>query len=267
MKSFKNTRFYSFFYKVKNTFVSIYLCIRFPFLYPRNRFSGKHYTNWALSDKRGDVYRKWSDYAKEHKNEYYEKYGIDCLWFLCAESVLEVNEENMKKVIVKSDYVLKSATWIDRFKYWWYGFLNDFLGIFHCIPTYNELDAMPEGWRKRFGIQMCKELKHAILHSGGRRYMKDFRIEQIKEKYGTLRFYVSGETDEVSRVIAKYEYISQFVCVDCGEDAVKQTMGYICPYCEKCLPENYEWIWIDPVYGYSSLSKQKENEEKEKNMQ
>ena len=24
------------------------LCLRFPFLYPRNRFSGLHYTNWKI---------------------------------------------------------------------------------------------------------------------------------------------------------------------------------------------------------------------------
>ena len=26
------------------------LCIRFPFLYPRNRFTGLHYNNWRIQD-------------------------------------------------------------------------------------------------------------------------------------------------------------------------------------------------------------------------
>ena len=42
---------------MKNLFKLIYksiknsiLCIRFPFLYPRNRFTGLHYNNWRVRD-------------------------------------------------------------------------------------------------------------------------------------------------------------------------------------------------------------------------
>ena len=34
------------------------LCIRFPFLYPRNYFSDKHYTNWTLGLKKTDAHEK-----------------------------------------------------------------------------------------------------------------------------------------------------------------------------------------------------------------
>ena len=36
-----------------------------------------------------------------------------------------------------------------------------------AIPEYDyeytELDSMPEGWRKAFGIQMCEEIKQELL--------------------------------------------------------------------------------------------------------
>ncbi len=41
--------FYSI-YRFFHTLDSIYMCLRFPFLYPRNRWTGRHYNNWKLSN-------------------------------------------------------------------------------------------------------------------------------------------------------------------------------------------------------------------------
>ena len=231
---------------------SSYFCMRFPFLYPRNRFSGRHYTNWKLQEKYTSIYRKWSEFARTHQKEYYNRFGDASVIWIGA----------LSNSFVKPEYVMKLASHKDRFLYFWYKFCERFLGFFHFIPEYTELDFMQEGWRKRFGIDFCKELKRAILHSGGKKYMKEFRILDIKEKYGTLRVYVQGETDEVSRVIRKYEYISEYVCIVCGEDAVKCTTGWISPYCEKCLPETDGWMWIDPVYGWSNGQRSEENKKR-----
>lgn len=43
-------------YKVLHTLDSMYLSVKFPFLYPRNRFSGLHHTDWKLSDKIRNLY-------------------------------------------------------------------------------------------------------------------------------------------------------------------------------------------------------------------
>ena len=225
---------------------SSYLCIRFPFLYPRNRFSDKHYNNYKLSEKYTDIFKKWNNWSKEHVNDYIDKFGKD--------SVI------LDNTIVKSDYIMKLASKKDRFLYWFYKNLETFYGVFHCIPTYTELDAMDNGWRKRFGIQFCKELKDSINKNPNKNYKKNFRILQIKEKWGEFQCYVSSYSPEVERVINKYGYLSQYVCVHCGEDAVKKTMGWICPYCEKCLPKEQYWLWIDPIYGWSKPEHKKYNE-------
>ena len=241
-----------FFDKIWSVLKSSYLCIRFPFLYPRNRFSGMHYTDWKLHTKYTSIYRKWSEFASTHKKEYYDKFGENCV----------VLSDGLYNSFVKTDYIMRLASFKDKFLYSWYKFYERFKGIFHFIPDYTELDSMPYGWRKRFGIDFCRELKNAIMKSGGRHYMKTFRILDIKEKYGTLRCYTNGETDEVSRVIRKYEYISQYVCINCGEDAVKYTTSWISPYCEKCIPKTNKWMWIDPIYGWSNMQRSEENKKR-----
>ena len=224
---------------------STYLCIRFPFLYPRNRFSDKHYTNWKLSTKKQKIFNKWLTYSETHIDEYKSKF-LDCTF--------------LNDTCVKANFILKLATFNDRFLYKFYDILENVIGYFHCLPTYTELDGMSDGWRKRFGIQFCKELKEAIKKCPNKNYMKEFRIMDIKEKWGKLVIYTSGTTNEVNRVIQKYEYISQFVCITCGEDAIKKSLGWISPYCEKHLPNNQKWIWINPVYGWSNFEHEKYND-------
>ena len=100
-------------------------------------------------------------------------------------------------------------------------------------PTYTELNSMPIGWRKAFGIQMCKEIKQALKKHN---YLYNYRIMQIKEKYGSLRWYDAGAPEEIQTIINKYEDISYHTCISCGKPAKYLSTGWICPYCEKCAP-------------------------------
>ena len=99
--------------------------------------------------------------------------------------------------------------------------------------SYTELDNMPEGWRKAFGIEMCKEIKAELLKHN---YLNDYRILEIKEKYGGLRWY-SGPTLKDSNlldIIHKYEDLSFKICIDCGKQAEYISKGWISPYCKNC---------------------------------
>ena len=60
-----------FFYRCLHTIDSCYLCIRFPFLYPRNRFTDRHYNNWKLSNYEKKLYSEavFSPYIKFPKDE------------------------------------------------------------------------------------------------------------------------------------------------------------------------------------------------------
>lgn len=96
--------------------------------------------------------------------------------------------------------------------------------------SWTELDDMPNGWKKAFGEQMCKEICEDLKASN----IKDYRILQIKEKYGTLRWYGSVETDRLCGIIHKYENLSMVTCISCGKPAAKISKGWISPFCDKC---------------------------------
>lgn len=97
--------------------------------------------------------------------------------------------------------------------------------------SYTELDEMPDGWRKAFGEQMCQEIKEALIKHN---YLDKYRIMQIKEKYGSLRWYDNGAPKEVSRIISKYEDLSMCYCYRCGKPTKYMTEGWIEYFCEDC---------------------------------
>lgn len=100
--------------------------------------------------------------------------------------------------------------------------------------SYTELDEMPEGWRKAFGEQMCAEITEALRKAN---YLNEYRILQIKEKWGFLHWYDAGAPDEVYQIINRYENLSARTCIRCGKPATKLSMGWICPWCDDCAAE------------------------------
>lgn len=102
--------------------------------------------------------------------------------------------------------------------------------------SYTELDAMPDGWRKAFGEQMCQEIEEELEKYN---LQNEYRISQIKEKYGSLCWYDFGCTGKILReIIPTYEKLSKRICIKCGKPATKMTLGWISPYCDDCCPES-----------------------------
>lgn len=65
---------------------------------------------------------------------------------------------------------------------------------------------------------------------------KTVRINQLKEKYSTLRCYVQGYNQKVLNIIVKYEKISAKTCEVCGEDGhcrVKREYSWYKTLCDK----------------------------------
>jgi len=113
--------------------------------------------------------------------------------------------------------------------------------------SYTELDLMPEGWRKAFGEQMCEEIREELIKVN---YLYDYRITDIKEKYGSLRWYDCGATEEIYDIIRKYEKKSEHICLHCGRPATKISLGWISPFCNKCaekLSDRVQFKEIDNV--------------------
>ena len=159
---------------------------------------------------------------------------------------------------------------------------------------YTELDSMPDGWRIAFGAQMCEELRDELLRFD---YLDKYEITQIKEKYGSLRWYDNGHpigklelvgveeyedkmpehnrnTDfysyigvaangklqyehykildrcKVSDIIAKYEELSARTCINCGAPATKISLGWISPWCDVCSKDIHDTLMnIDEYFS------------------
>ena len=64
---------------------------------------------------------------------------------------------------------------------------------------------------------------------------KDVNITTIKEKFGGLRFYISGGSDEIFDLIDKAEEESFKVCEECGTRENVETKGsWLKTLCKKC---------------------------------
>lgn len=106
---------------------------------------------------------------------------------------------------------------------------------------YTELDTMPQGWRIAFGEQLCEELKQELLGAGGQKALDAYRITDIKEKFGYLRWYDNGCTERWFReILPKYEALSERTCIHCGKPATLISTGWISPWCDECAKDVHD---------------------------
>lgn len=319
---------------LKNTYKSTKLCIKYPFLYTRNRFTDKHYTNWTIRSKIQKIKKKYilnfsvlikseTDYStkvlnqdpKQHGkwtvSKSFERNGYHISIFKDGEYA-ELSAKHKGKIVktyrVKIDDVLKphkisykdveglffrtcettnfmgeriykdqilfvikddAATQDNYFNLHFFNFpiksgvsfktksleyIEKILSIFHVLPSHTELDALEKGWRNKFGEDICKEIRNSLLltyikndnpktviekikcYYKGVKLLFSYRIEQIKEKYGSLRWYAYADTKDTHSIIRKYEDISAHTCIVCGKEATYRSTGWVCPYCDEHKP-------------------------------
>lgn len=109
-------------------------------------------------------------------------------------------------------------------------------------------DFIPAGWFCSFGEFFLEDLDIALKKTYPDGIPEDFHILNIKEKWGKLRVYLSHDSEYIEDVLCKYEYISSFVCIECGAPYPFAQMTYgswIMPLCERCYVGN----------NYSELNK------------
>jgi hypothetical protein len=61
-----------------------------------------------------------------------------------------------------------------------------------------------------------------------------YRAMQVKEKFGTLRFYMTAETEEMDKLIDEAESASVKTCEYCGQPGSLRTKGWCFTLCDKC---------------------------------
>ena len=58
--------------------------------------------------------------------------------------------------------------------------------------------------------------------------------DQVKEKYGTLRFYVHGGNEQTDELIQLAEFMSGHTCERCGNRGKINDSGWVTVRCESC---------------------------------
>ena len=75
-------------------------------------------------------------------------------------------------------------------------------------------------------------------YESNNKFLEDFTIVQIKEKFGGLRFYVTGATPEIRGWVRFAEIMSYGLCEGCGTNqGLGTTSGWIRTICEPCAIE------------------------------
>ena len=103
---------------------------------------------------------------------------------------------------------------------------------------YLDPDDLPVGWK-----DLCVSLDSDIQQLVDDGVVKNFYVEELKEKFGALRLYFTADSgqSEAYRLIDDYTHVSAWTCAKCGAfPAVKETVGWIYPLCCHCSPENAE---------------------------
>ena len=59
-------------------------------------------------------------------------------------------------------------------------------------------------------------------------------LDQVKEKFGTLRFYYTGGDDVIDGMVRMAESMSGVTCEECSAPAKTHGSGWICTICASC---------------------------------
>ncbi len=87
------------------------------------------------------------------------------------------------------------------------------------------------GWHWLIDI-LCSYLQWDIDRNGH----QQIEAIQVKEKFGTLRFYTNGADETQQGMISLAEFMSAHICEDCGStNNVTQTEGWIVTLCPPCM--------------------------------
>ena len=107
------------------------------------------------------------------------------------------------------------------------GYVGDLYSAFGC-----ECD---DGWFELLD-ELCAGIQKVYEEKG---IPVDVHVAQIKEKYGTLRFYASvGGSEEIRKLvwdlISDAEHKSEFICEECGKPGTLREGAWITVKCDEC---------------------------------
>ena len=130
-----------------------------------------------------------------------------------------------------NEYLISQYPWLQLRNVWNNKYIENY--------EFTWLDDLPSGWRKSFGLKMIEELDQILRKA---HYQNEYKIVQIKEKWGSLCWYDNGIPKNIYKEynswLNRYEELSKHTCIICGEQGELTGKGLIVPLCEKCKKDN-----------------------------
>jgi len=87
---------------------------------------------------------------------------------------------------------------------------------------------------------LCEKIQNYVDETG----CEQIEAEQVKEKFGGLRFYINFGNDKVYEYINEAEELAENTCEICGTtENIGYTKGWITTCCKNCVKRNItEWV-------------------------
>jgi hypothetical protein len=112
--------------------------------------------------------------------------------------------------------------------------INKYPKIFNLTQTHRVNWGIPEAWVPLVD-ELCLQIQ---TYCDEHPEYEQVCCEQMKEKFGGLRFYTNPTSQEVYDLIHKYEKQSYEICQECGcshnERGLFRTTGWIRILCKDC---------------------------------
>jgi hypothetical protein len=93
--------------------------------------------------------------------------------------------------------------------------------------------AVGKGWYPILKILCSNIQSHIDWRVKQGQEIAQVEVEQIKEKFGGLRFYYSGGDEQVSGMVRMAEAWADIACEECGGIGTRRSGGWIRTLCDK----------------------------------
>jgi len=91
-----------------------------------------------------------------------------------------------------------------------------------------------DGWYNILNQLMGNIQHHIDWKNRNGEVVPQVTLDQVKEKFGTLRFYYTGGDDIIDGMVRMAESMSGVTCEGCGNVGERKGGGWVHTYCEPC---------------------------------
>ena len=96
-----------------------------------------------------------------------------------------------------------------------------------------------DGWFPILNLLMGNIQHHIDWKNRESEVVPQVTLDQVKEKFGTLRFYYSGGDDYISGLVSMAESMSGVTCETCGKPGTSTSGGWIKTACPEHGGQDY----------------------------